>query len=84
MKGQNRRLDELYTKSDALFLEISAYFKKLMHDHKQTDVVTVDQRKILKLFNYNSWEDYIKWVEEKLEESGELGEKEQLPEIIEE
>ena len=84
MKGQNTRLDELYTKSDALFLEISAYFKKLMHDHKQTDVVTVDQRKILKLFNYNSWEDYIKWVEEKLEESGELGEKEQLPEIIEE
>lgn len=84
MKGQNRKLDELYTKSDALFLEISAYFKKLMHDHKQTDILTVDQRKILKLFNYNTWEDYIKWVEEKLEESGELAEKEQLPEIIEE
>lgn len=55
-----------------------------MHDHKQTDILTVDQRKILKLFNYNSWEDYIRWVEEKLEESGELAEKEQLPEIIEE
>lgn len=55
-----------------------------MHDHKQTDILTVDQRKILKLFNYNTWEDYIKWVEEKLEESGELAEKEQLPEIIEE
>jgi len=55
MKGQSRRLDELYSKSDALFLEISAYFKKLLHDHKQTDELTVDQRKILKLFNYNAW-----------------------------
>lgn len=56
MKGQNRKLDELYTKSDALFLEISAYFKKLIHDHKKTDTLTIDQKKILKLFNYNSWE----------------------------
>jgi|688.fasta_scaffold569008_1 hypothetical protein len=55
MKGQSRRLDELYSKSDALFLEISAYFKKLLHDHKQADELTVDQRKILKLFNYNAW-----------------------------
>ena len=49
------KFDELYSKSDALFLEISAYFKKLLHDHKQTDELTVDQRKILKLFNYNTW-----------------------------
>jgi hypothetical protein len=42
-----------------------------MHDHRQTDSLTVDQRKILKLFNYNSWEDYIRWIDEKLEESGE-------------
>jgi hypothetical protein len=71
MKGESRRLDELYTKSDAMFLELSAYFKKLMHDHRQSDSLTVDQRKILKLFNYNSWEEYIRWIDEKLEESGE-------------
>jgi hypothetical protein len=82
MKGQSRRLDELYSKSDAIFLEISAYFKKLLHDHKQTDELTIDQRKILKLFNYNAWEEYMKWVDEKLEESGETGEKQSLPEIL--
>lgn len=26
-----------------------------------------DKKKILKLFNYDKWNNYIKWVDEKLE-----------------
>jgi CRISPR/Cas system CSM-associated protein Csm4 (group 5 of RAMP superfamily) len=86
MQGTQRNLTELYSKSDALFLELSAYFKKLIHDHHKADDLTVEEKKILKLFNYNSWEEYMSWVEEKLEESGELNEEDRtpLPEIIEE
>lgn len=70
MKGREKGVSELYTKSDELFLQFSAYFKKLMHDHRITSSITVDQRKILKLFNFGDWSDFIQWVEEKLEEGG--------------
>ena len=62
MKAHNKPLEELYSKSDELFLQLSAYFKKLMHDHKKINHLTVDQRKILKLFNFQSWEDFMQWV----------------------
>ena len=58
-----------------------------MHDHKVNNYMTVDQKKILKLFNFQSWDDFVHWIHEKLEEGGELqeeGEKNVLPEIVEE
>lgn len=55
MKGREKRTYELYAKSDELFLQLSAYFKKLMHDHRITSSITVDQKKILKLFNFGHW-----------------------------
>ena len=62
MKSQGRNLNELYSKSDELYLQLSAYYKKLMHDHRKVNHLTVDQRKILKLFNFNAWEDFMLWV----------------------
>ena len=67
---QGKELGELYFKSDELFLQLSAYFKKLMHDHHKSNFLTFDQRKILKLFNFHSWTDFTRWVSEKLEEGG--------------
>lgn len=87
MKGQQKKVSELYSKSDELFLQLSAYYKKLMHDHKKSSCISVDQKKILKLFNFGHWDDFIHWVNEKLEEGGdniEDNEKNPLPEIIEE
>ena len=55
MKTQSKKVRELYSKSDELFLQLSAYYKKLMHDHRKNGSLTVDQKKILKLFNYSSW-----------------------------
>jgi hypothetical protein len=31
----------------------------------------VQKNKILKLFNYDKWGNFMKWIDEKLEESGE-------------
>jgi hypothetical protein len=38
-----------------------------MIENQRCENLTVDQRKILKLFNYTSWEEYIKWIDEKIE-----------------
>jgi hypothetical protein len=70
MKCRENGIRELYAKSDELFLQFSAYFKKLIHDHRVTSSITVDQKKILKLFNFAHWSDFMQWVEEKLEEGG--------------
>jgi hypothetical protein len=61
---------QLYTKSDELFLQLSAYFKKLMHDHRKNTHVNIDQRKILKLFSFQNWDDFMLWVNEKIDEGG--------------
>ena len=62
MKGVHQNTNELYAKSDELFLQLSAYYKKLMHDHKKINHLTIDQKKILKLFNFNTWEDFMSWI----------------------
>jgi hypothetical protein len=33
------------------------------------ELLSSDQKKILKLFNYVKWIDFIKWIEEKLADS---------------
>jgi len=53
--SSKKEVNQLYTKSDELFLQLSAYFKKLMHDHRKSTRVNVDQRKILKLFSFQNW-----------------------------
>lgn len=87
MKPQHKRIDDLYARSDELFLQFSAYFKKLLHDHRKDSNINIDQRKILKLFNFGHWQEFTQWVDEKLEEGGDLTEDHEhkaLPEIIEE
>ena len=63
MRQSESKLPELYNKADALFLELSAYFKKMMHDHEKAEGLTLDQKKILKLFSYGGWEEYMQWID---------------------
>jgi len=55
MSSHNKKITELYSKSDELFLQLSAYYKKLMHDHKKSSCLTIEQKKIIKLFNHANW-----------------------------
>ena len=54
----------------------------MMHDHRKAETLTFDQKKILKLFSYNSWEEYMQWIDEKLLDLE--SDKPTLPEIVEE
>jgi preprotein translocase subunit Sss1 len=38
---------------------------------QSVDKYLKDHQKILKLYSYKNWEEFMMWVEEKLEESGE-------------
>lgn len=38
---------------------------------KQRQKYSRDQQKILKLYSYKTWEQFMGWIDQKLEESGE-------------
>jgi hypothetical protein len=42
----------------------------------KSDQYKKDQNKILKLYSYKTWNEFMEWVGEKLEESGENGDDE--------
>ena len=79
-------LNQLYKQSESLFLNLTAYYSKALHEHGITNNnMTVDQKKILKLFSYTNWSDFMDWIEEKAKETQEASVEDQgLPEIIEE
>jgi hypothetical protein len=56
-----------------VFQQIRAEQPRALQDEQANRAITDDdKRKILRLFNFDKWPLYVKWVDEKLEESGEL------------
>lgn len=66
--------------NESLLLQVAQNFKLLEAENRQLKAKLAvksdlppsrDQLKILKLYSYSEWTDYMAWVDEKLEESGE-------------
>ena len=62
---------EITKELEDVFQEIRKVNGKPFEKKKEPSTISEqDKKKILKLFNYDKWEGYVKWIDEKLEESG--------------
>ena len=62
---------EITKELEDVFQEIRKVNGKSFEKKKEPSTISEqDKKKILKLFNYDKWEGYVKWIDEKLEESG--------------